>query len=45
MDFYTAAEILEEVMELADLDNSQMQALEVAIELLKERAGEEDDLR
>lgn len=43
MDYYTAAEILEEVMEIADLEDSQMEALETAIELLKEHAGEEEE--
>ena len=45
MDFYTAAEILEEIMEDGYLEEEQITAMEIAIEVLHDKAGEEDDLR
>lgn len=41
MDYYTAAEVLEEVMENEDLEDEQIEALEVAIELLKDHSGDD----
>lgn len=45
MDYYMASKILEEIMEETYLESEQVEAMETAIELLHEKAGEEDDLK
>lgn len=45
MDYYSASKILEEIMEETYLEEEQIEALEIAIEVLHEKDSEEDDLK
>jgi hypothetical protein len=45
MDYYSASKILEEIMEETYLEEEQIEALELAIEVLHDMDSKEDDLK